>query len=182
MKRKFFIFTLIFIFSILMVSCDYIFNIHGDYVELGNDYVFCNRVIGKVYSRENGMVFFNDIVPQQVLNHSQDDNYIVVYQVPYPDGMQAAIDSVRMSQHEIDSIHTLYQKMMDIVDCYWIIRIKDNKVWGPMDYQTYRRMHDELKIEEELDKSYENKYAGEKPTNQENRGLSEKSVKIGVGS
>ena len=128
------------------------------------------------------MVFFNDIVPQQVLNHSQDDNYIVVYQVPYPDGMQAAIDSVRMSQHEIDSIHSLYQKMMDIVDCYWIIRIRDNKVWGPMDYQTYRRMHDELKIEEELDKSYENKYEGEKPTNQENRGLSGKSVKIGVGS
>jgi hypothetical protein len=68
-----------------------------------------------------------------------------------------------MSQHEMDSIRTLYQKMSEIVDCYWIIRIKDNTVWGPMDEQTYRRKHDELQIEVELDKSYENQYVGVPP-------------------
>lgn len=171
-KKLFFAFILIGLFSFSLVSCDKIYqwmsqqdwlSIHGYYVDFGNGYIYCNGVIGKIdkYDRENGMHFFHDIVPTQVLNHSQDDNYMVVYQVPDLDDMR--IDTVRMSQHEIDSIHCLYQKMLEIRDCYWIIRFKDCKVWGPMDFQTYQRMHDNLKIETDLSDFYENNYVGEKP-------------------
>ncbi len=145
----------------LLASCDLLLAVHGDDVDLGGGYRFVNRAIGKVKGIDEYMSSFDEVIPTQVLNHSQDENYIVVYQVPDPEDM--CIDSVRMSQHEMDSIRTLYQKMSEIVDCYWIIRIKDNTVWGPMDEQTYRRKHDELQIEVELDKSYENQYVGVPP-------------------
>ena len=69
-------------------------------------------------------------------------------------------DSTMHFQHKADSLEVLLDSMLKIRDCYWIIRKKDCKVFGPMTESDFNRECKKRNIKLKMDKRYERRYIG----------------------
>ena len=61
-------------------------------------------------------------------------------------------------QHKADSLEVLLDSMLKIRDCYWIIRKKDCKVFGPMTESDFNQECKKRNIKLKMDKRYERQY------------------------
>ena len=93
------------------------------------------------------------IIPDDVCNYMYDENYVIAHQRPsfvradYFWTFDKSIDS--------DSINTLKNKCYEIKDCYWIIRLRDNHIIGPLDKKEFEKKCAIMKVTIELDPSFE---------------------------
>lgn len=138
---------LITLLLIMLSSC------HGDYVEFGDDYVYVNGCIAKEDPKSSAL---DILVYVQVLNSAWDDDYIIAYQKPDRGVFEEYIEG--LPQKEIDSLEHLYDRMHEIHNCYWIIRKKDKRVFGPMTKKDFEIKCRRMGVSIKLDPRYENQY------------------------
>lgn len=132
----------IYIFIVLLLS-----GCHDDYWELGDSYVYNNGCIYYVIDtcHRDGVRYegLEELVPFDVHNFGYNEHYIIAYQKPdsayYIDFNQTIPDSTTCFQEKADSLETLLGKMLSIQNCYWIIRKKDKRVFGPMSESDFNR-------------------------------------------
>lgn len=120
---------------------------HDDYWELGDSYVYNNGCIYYVIDtcHRDGVRYegLEELVPFDVHNFGYNEHYIIAYQKPdseYYIGFNQTIpDSTTRFQEKADSLETLLGKMLSIQNCFWIIRKKDKRVFGPMSESDFNR-------------------------------------------
>ena len=147
--------------TILLCSC------HGDFSSLGDSYVSIESCIAKEVDNEGHV---ETLIPDQVLNYDFDKSHIIAYQMPDSDCFRrcridiykylSLSDSTMHFQHKADSLEVLLDSMLKIRDCYWIIRKKDCKVFGPMTESDFNRECKKRNIKLKMDKRYERRYIG----------------------
>ena len=148
MKR---IVYMLYLFVLLLSGC------HGDFSNLGDGYVYVNGEIGKRESG-GGLGYFpyKSLVPVHVMNYNYDSKYVIVYQIPEIDWFD---DKKRYApQKDIDSLQSLYKKMIAIRHCYWIICKQDGKVYGPLNKEEFALKCDSMNCNLYLDPKYESDY------------------------
>ena len=147
---------LIYIFLVsLLHGCYY-----GSYSDLGDSYIYMD---GSIDRRINKTHVLENLVPIDVLNYDFDKKHIIVYQRPdsdafrkdYIDTYDFFTDSTMQYQHEVDSLEVLLDSMLKIKDCYWIIRKKNCKVFGPMTESDFNQECKKRNIKLKMDKRYE---------------------------
>ena len=140
----------LFLFVIIVSSC------HGDYWELGNDYLYCERVIYKQYGDgENQWEL--PVIMGQVLNFDYDSNFIIAYQVPSRTSFDEQKDFKDFRGKE-DSLENKWDEMRSIKKCYWIICKRDGNIYGPLSKWDFEFMCDSLNCTLTLNPQYESKY------------------------
>lgn len=138
------------LFSILLVSC------HDSYRRLGDNYVYMNRIIAKAEPQKSYETL-HFLITEQVLNYNYDNDYIVAYQIPdFDEYWESLVESSPETQK--DSLRNLATLMNNIHDCYWIIRKKDCKIWGPMTKNDFNAKCHEIGVLVELDSKYANDF------------------------
>lgn len=115
-------------FMVLFVSC------HGDFVELSDKYVYCEYTIAKSPSKskwtsDGKYIPYTVVIDQKVTNFSHDDDYIIAHRIGYRN----------------------YEKLHD----YWIIRLADDKIWGPLSKDSFDIMCKEQNVQISLDPKYD---------------------------
>lgn len=156
-------FLYLFVFITLML-----YGCHDDYRELGDTYIYESGRIDKIIDKKTGTI--DILIPEQVLNYAHDKNYIIAYQIPdsaiyryyYIDSYKRCSDSTKQSRETTDSLEALLDRMLSIQNCYWIIRKRDVKVYGPMKESDFYRQCKKMNIMIKMDKKYEStrlKYA-----------------------
>ena len=93
------------------------------------------------------------LIPQNIIDDREFDNHFIFYQLPdctfYHDIHDSEIqiyDSV-----QIDSLDALFDKMLDIFNCYWIVTKKPSKVEGPMTKEDFEKLCKKYNIEPSFD-------------------------------
>ena len=136
------------IFAIFMFSCE---EKTSDIVYQGDNY--CYHFFNREFFKEDSAQF-RTIVPRQIINYREFDNYFILYQigdstsyhdVHHPD-IITQYDSV-----QIDSLDVLFDKMLDIFNCYWIVTKKPSKVEGPMTKEDFEKLCKKYNIEPSCD-------------------------------
>ena len=149
----------LFLTTILLCSC------HVDYLSLGDSYVLIEDVvIAREKDKESHALEI--LIPDQVLNEDYDKSHIIAYQKPDSftyrreqiDFYRSIPDSTMHYQHKADSLEVLLDSMLKIRDCYWIIRKKDCKVFGPMTESDFNQECKKRNIKLKMDKKYERQY------------------------
>ena len=148
MKKKFFIISFI---TSLFVACHLV-----DYVRVG-DYLYMNRTLSKIYYR-GSVELINYVITEQILNWEYDNNFIVVYQIP--DVNSERRESMRRyaTESQLDSLDLQFEMMKRIHHCYWIIRLRDDAVFGPMTKADFQAKCKELGVKVEMDPKYESDF------------------------
>ncbi len=145
--------------TILLCSC------HVDYLSLGDSYVL---IEDSSIEREDKEGYLEMLIPNQVLNEDYDKSHIIAYQKPDSflirseqiDFYRSIPDSTMQYQHKADSLEVLLDSMLKIRDCYWIIRKKDCKVFGPMTESDFNQECKKRNIKLKMDKKYERRFRG----------------------
>lgn len=136
---------------ILIIFC----SCHGDYADLGNGYIWIEDSIGKSINEETGQ--FEFVIYPRTVDYNVDEFYIIAHQIMTdPDtGMpiiDVLVDRITCAKgKEADSLRTLFNKMMEIQDCYWIIDKNTHKVLGPMRKSEFYKMKNKLRINMDLE-------------------------------
>ena len=151
MKKLFYLIT-----ALLISGCYY-----GSFEDLGDSYIYMDGRIDKEIDEKRHSL--KNLVPISVLNYDYDKSHIIAYQKPdsdafrkdYIDTYDFFTDSTMQYQHEVDSLETLLDSMLEIRDCYWIIRKKDCKVFGPMTESDFNQECKKRNIKLKMDKRYE---------------------------
>lgn len=124
--------------------------LHGDFCELGNGYIWSEKKIGLMLNEEVGT--YEPIIHEEITEYNNNLNFIIAHQKirePYED--MIIVDAIKYSKGaEADSLRNLFNKMIQIKGCYWIIRKKDSAVFGPMEKSDFLKKKKELGIEMEL--------------------------------
>lgn len=149
---------ILYVFVFVVLS---LYGCHDCYLELGDSYVYDNRII---YLQTDG--YYEELVPDQVLNFDYDKDYIIAYQKPDSayyreyriDICKEFSDSTIRSLEKLDSLEVLLDSMLYIQDCYWIIRKKDTKVYGPMTKSDFYKKCKKMNITIKMDKRYESEF------------------------
>lgn len=140
MKQKWLLFMLL-----TLYSC------HDSYWEFNDRYLYENGTIAEIDSVDSSLHY---LVTERVLNFSQDDSYIIVYQIPtFGERYKSMRDSAPVEFK--DSLDNQRYMMKEIHHCYWIIRKRDCRVWGPMCYGSFMRGCKKLKVKCRLNPKYE---------------------------
>ena len=148
MKKILFILPIL---AVFMFSCDN----KPDIVDItlykgdGYSYRYILDRLYKDYSDKQDL-----IVPRQVINHREFDNYVIIYQLPDCTFYHDVHDPDIITQYDsvqIDSLDALFDKMLDIFNCYWIITKKPDKVEGPMTKEDFEKKCQQYKIEPSFD-------------------------------
>lgn len=143
------------IWLLFALSCILFINCHGDYMELGNDYIYSEHTIAKLSG--TGQYRYSDIIVMDyVVNFNYDNCYIVAYQRPSRRWIEFRKDY--LDKEELDSIETLYTKICRINHCYWIIRKNDGIVLGPLDKCKYDSLCKKLSVNIQMDSKFESDY------------------------
>ena len=130
---------------------------HGDFCDIGDGFVYTNGEIGKKMSGGGlGYFPFKPLIPDHVMNFDYDSKYIIAYQIPEKDWFNE-IKSYA-SQNDLDSLQSLFNKMITILHCYWIIRKQDGRVLGPMNKKEFLIKCDSLNCNLCLNPKYESEY------------------------
>lgn len=147
--------------AMLFCSC------HVDYLSLGDSYVL---IEDSSIEREDKEGYLEMLIPNQVLNEDYDKSHIIAYQKPDSDYLRrchidiykylSLSDSTMHFQHKADSLEVLLDSMLEIRDCYWIIRKKDCKVFGPMTESDFNQECKKRNIKLKMDKKYERRFRG----------------------
>jgi hypothetical protein len=143
--------------TILLCGC------HVDFLSLGDSYVLIEDI---EIARQHKEGYLEMLIPYQVLNEDYDKSHIIAYQKPDSflirseqiDFYRSIPDSTMRYQHKADSLEVLLDSMLKIRDCYWIIRKKDCKVFGPMTESDFNRECKKRNIKLKMDKRYERQY------------------------
>ena len=126
---------------------------HDCYWEFNDRYLYENGAIAEIDSVDSSLRY---LVTERVLNFAQDDNYIIVYQIPtFGERYRAMRESAPIEYK--DSLNDQYNMMKEIHHCYWIIQKKDSRVWGPMNYGDFSRLCKKLRVKTNLNPKYEQK-------------------------
>ena len=154
MKKKY---TMKRVFVYILVTIIFWGCIHT-YSELGNKYIYDSGTIAKVEPEENGIVISSFVITSQVLNFSFDHDYIVAYQIP--DNNCDRRESMRRyaTESQLDSLDLQFEMMKRIHHCYWIIRLRDDAVFGPMTKADFQAKCKELGVKAEMDPKYESDF------------------------
>ena len=161
-------------YSPLIVSC------HGDYHELDDNYVYICGTLCSFDDKE--LKTSNELIHFCVVDYNDNDDYIIAcqtadstnamedYHIAVPPGKYSYKDSLYEdslnkawgSPQVKDSLRNLYNKVMEIKMCYWIIVKKDGHVIGPMNRKDFdvacQRRGIKLKLDEEKIKQARNIY------------------------
>jgi len=133
-------------FLLMMVLC----GCHGDYNELGGEYIYTNGEIGKqIHGGGSGYFPYESLIPNRVLYYNYDDSHIVAYQVPEKEWIEFKKDYV--SKEVADSLQNLFVKMVNIYYCYWIVSKQDGVIYGPLSKTNFIKTCDSLKCRLFLD-------------------------------
>ena len=126
---------------------------HDSHWEFNDRYLYENGTIAEIDSINSSLHY---LVTERVLNFSEDDHYIVAYQIPT---FGERYKFMRESAPTVykDSLDRQYRKMREIHHCYWIIRKRDCMVWGPLTYGDFMRQCKKLKVKKNLNPKYEQK-------------------------
>ena len=113
---------------VLFTSC------HGDFHELSEKYVYCEYTISKSLSNsrwtEDGKYIpYEVVIGRKVTNYNHDNDFIIVHQV---------------NQHNREKVHH-----------YWIIRLADDMIWGPLPKDSFDMKCKEQNVKISLDPRYE---------------------------
>ena len=135
--------TVLIIISILMlIGCIENLNIHGDYNEIDNKYVYGDGTLFMFENKETKSMKI--IIPFLIADYNHNDDYIIACQIAdfnsllldYGIGVPAGMfnykdslyeDSINKSlrtSQEMDSLERLYKKILKIGECYWIVEKK----------------------------------------------------------
>lgn len=108
------------------------------------------KKIGLMLNEEVGT--YEPIIHEEITEYNNNLNFIIAHQKirePYED--MIIVDAIKYSKGaEADSLRNLFNKMIQIKGCYWIIRKKDSAVFGPMEKSDFLKKKKELGIEMEL--------------------------------
>lgn len=139
------------IFLLSFVLCMGLYDCHGDYAVIDGDYRYISQSIAlsKGKTKDGGEKIVH-LIPRNVVDYDFDNVYIVVYQIPEEDDDIREYMRKYISDAKRDSIDRKFALMDSIKNCYWIIRKKDAKVYGPMNKHAYRKKCKELKIDLEI--------------------------------
>ena len=117
--------------ALLLCGCQ------GSHWELGDSYIFENGRIDRFIDEARDSM--DILIPDHVLNFAYDKNYIIAYQIPdnaiyrdYYIDLYKCPNPTLQSQETPSCAEELLNSMLCIQNCYWIIRKKDTKVYGPM--------------------------------------------------
>ena len=163
--------TVLIIISILMlIGCIENLNIHGDYNEIDNKYVYCNGSLCMFEDEKTKSL--KTLIPFNVVDYDYNDDYIIAFQIAdsralmleYCIGVPAGScnnyrdslyeDSINKSlhtPHELDSLKKLCKNIMKIGECYWIINKKSEHVIGPMNKKEFSTVCNQRNIKLRLD-------------------------------
>ena len=140
----------LFIF-ILIIFC----SCHGDYADLGNGYIWVERTIGKKINEDIGT--FEYVIYPDIVEYNVDEFYIIAHQTMINNDTgetyiyEIAYQINTTKGKESDSLKTLFNKMMEIQDCYWIINKNAHKIFGPMRKSDFYKLKSRLKINMNLE-------------------------------
>lgn len=127
------------------------------YIDLGNRYAWLeNREIVKITEEKRDALYYDLIIRSQVLNFSDDDQYIIVYQIY--DGSDDYDISLGQDNEEKDSLYAQFKKIKNIKNCYWIINKETDQVMGPMRKADFDRRCRELNVKAKLHSFHEKKF------------------------
>jgi len=129
---------------------------HDSYSDLGNDYVYTNRVIAKV-EKYNQYKTLDIVIWDQVLNYSYSEKYIIAYQIP---DLGELWESCRghHTETEKDSIDEQARLMNTIHHCFWIICKQSNKIFGPMKKSVFIEKCKEIGVDVQFDSNREKSF------------------------
>ena len=148
MKKILFILPIL---AVFMFSCDN----KSDIVDItfyqgdGYSYYYTLDRLYKDYPDKRDL-----IVPRQIIDYREFDNYVIIYQLPDCTFYHDVHDPDIITQYDsvqIDSLDALFDKMLDIFNCYWIITKKPDKVEGPMTKEDFEKKCQQYKIEPSFD-------------------------------
>ena len=148
MKKILFILPIL---AVFMFSCDNKPDIVEITVYQGDGYSYY-YTLGRFYKLDSAGG--RTIVPHDVLDFREFDNYVIIYQLPDCTFYHDVHDPDIITQYDsvqIDSLDALFDKMLDIFNCYWIITKKPDKVEGPMTKEDFEKKCKEYKIEPSFD-------------------------------
>lgn len=119
---------------ILFFIVELFFSCHGDYHELSGKYVYCEYTIAKLpsnsrWTAEGKYIPDKVIISRMVTNYNHDNDYIIAHQVTN-------------SHH--GEVHS-----------YWIIRLSDDMIWGPLQKDSFDIKCKEQNVKIYLDPKYE---------------------------
>lgn len=121
-----------------------------DVLELSGHYVYVET---EICSKDNnGNIEL--VVPDYVVNYMYNDEYIIAKQ--HPSFVRA--NFYWKTSIDRDSIRMLKEKCYEMKDCYWIIIVSENIVFGPMSEQDFNKKCKEMNITIKMDKKYESQY------------------------
>ena len=113
----------------------------------GYSYRYIDRWFEKIDSTGE-----NFIVPRQVIDYREFDNCFIIYQLPDCTFYHVVHHTTPLDDSvQIDSLDALFDKMLDIFNCYWIVTKKPSKVEGPMTKEDFEKKCKEYKIEPSFD-------------------------------
>jgi len=107
----------------LFTSC------HGDFCELNEKYVYCEYTIAKSprgsrWTSEGKYIPFEVVIGRKVIRYSYDDDYIIAHQI---------VNNNREEKHR-----------------YWVIRLADDMIWGPLPKDSFEMKCKEQKVQVSL--------------------------------
>lgn len=162
--------TVLIIISILMlIGCIENLNMHGDYNELDDKYVYGDGTLFMFENKETKSMKI--IIPFLIADYNHNDDYIIACQIAdsnsllldYGIGVPAGMfnykdslyeDSINKSlrtSQEMDSLERLYKKILKIGECYWIVEKKAEHVLGPMNKKEFSTVCNQRNIKLRLD-------------------------------
>ena len=173
MKRK----MIIIICALLsLISCRWQF----DHDDMGERYGYMNGEIRRYNGPWQGSVRpCETIIAYQVLNYTYDERYIIAYSI-FDENNPERYSKLQyvQEQHKRDSLLNLYNQEKRIHDCYWVIRIEDDKVIGPMTKSDFQKLCDNWEIKLKLDPKYEQEYRPYSPEVLETYGIQKDTILI----
>jgi len=112
-------FIVLFSLLALFYSC------HGDFCKLGDKYVYCEYTIAKSptnsrWTKDGKYVPYQVVIGRKVINYCHNDDYIIAQQIVNGD--------------------------CEKEPRYWIIRIADDTIWGPLNKDSFDIMCKEQNV------------------------------------
>lgn len=138
------------VYSVISMALFILCGCHGDPWDIGDHYTYMN---GNIY-RKIGHTYYgpslNIVIPGYVCSFNYDDKYIIAHQKA--DYLSCTeMTEIVHDNNKIDSVKAVYDKIMKLRDCYWIIIQKTDEVFGPLDKKSFFIKCKELSIKICLD-------------------------------
>ena len=137
--------------SVLFIATlSLLYGCHDDSWDIGDHYMYMNGYLYRIIDKMPDGDIVSVVVPGKVYNFNYDEKFIVAFQKPSCRSYEEML-SYEEDQHVIDSLISIFDKTIEIQNCYWIINQETDEVFGPLDKQSYYNTCKDLSVKIVLD-------------------------------